>query len=130
MQLHCSKKLHLYKCVGSVYLLFGFCLRCFKDFLSVVKCFWILPILKGPVRKLTFFNPSFIYFFLIQEDEEGYNDGEVDDDEDEEEPGMAAIQFLLEIIIIIIFFKSQIPFYKKQASVCILAPLIVSQLPK
>lgn len=27
----------------------------------------------------------------MQEDEEGYNDGEVDDDEDEEEPGMTAV---------------------------------------
>lgn len=29
----------------------------------------------------------------MQEDEEGYNDGEVDDDEDEEEPGMALLCF-------------------------------------
>lgn len=37
--------------------------------------------------------PSFSSRFLLppQEDEEGYNDGEVDDEEDEEEPGTEPI---------------------------------------
>lgn len=57
-----------------------------------------------------------LFFFLcIQEDEEGYNDGDVDDDEDEEEPGMmAVIYFFLEIYIYIYvcmnFLKSRLMF--------------------
>lgn len=51
--------------------------------------------MEGPALETNFLNSSFS--FLIQEDEEGYNDGEVDDDEDEEEPGMPVIRFLLEI---------------------------------
>ena len=59
-----------------------------------------------------------LFFFLcIQEDEEGYNDGDVDDDEDEEEPGMmAVIYFFLEIFIYIYiyicinFLKSRLMF--------------------
>lgn len=40
---------------------------------------------------------SYLLLLFLQEDEEGYNDGDVDDDEDEEEPGMAVIHFFLEI---------------------------------
>lgn len=38
----------------------------------------------------------------MQEDEEGYNDGEVDDDEDEDEPGMTTIQFWIKIRMMIV----------------------------
>lgn len=41
--------------------------------------------------------PSFTscFFLEFQEDEEGYNDGEVDDEEDEEEPGTEPIPLFL-----------------------------------